>query len=213
MLLRNNWENQKYIRLKKKPLQQSVTNHHQLFNQFSQSHYFCLYWILVLIHDVCRVIMEGQVNQAYDGDHKGQQTFEVEDPRVQKPKKWEVMKNVVCISIAFMVLFTSYQSMASLQSSINQASFFNTKYENSLKSLILGWWIGHILLINHLCRTDRFVTIYAKFGDQICRCEMDHGWMHALLYPLHWCSILSNLLYSFTSSGDFGHCCSTFMDR
>ena len=35
--------------------------------------------------------------------------------------KWKILKNVLLISIAFMVLFTSFQSMSSLQSSINKA--------------------------------------------------------------------------------------------
>ena len=35
--------------------------------------------------------------------------------------KWKILKNVLLISVAFMVLFTSYQSMSTLQSSINKA--------------------------------------------------------------------------------------------
>jgi hypothetical protein len=37
--------------------------------------------------------------------------------------KWSIWKNIVVISVAFMILFTSFQSMASLQSSINKAIF------------------------------------------------------------------------------------------
>ena len=101
------------------------------------------YWFSFMNHDddVCRVMMEGQVNEAYnanDGEHttsqKGQQTFEVDEEGVkEKPSKWGVMKNVVCISIAFMVLFTSYQSMASLQSSINQVSVYKHWVKRFLK--------------------------------------------------------------------------------
>ena len=40
-----------------------------------------------------------------------------------KKLKRTIMKNVILIAIAFMVLFTSFQSMASLQSSINQAIY------------------------------------------------------------------------------------------
>ena len=41
-----------------------------------------------------------------------------------KKLKRTIMKNVILIAIAFMVLFTSFQSMASLQSSINQAIIY-----------------------------------------------------------------------------------------
>lgn len=71
--------------------------------------------------------MEGQVNVAFSGDQTAQ-TFEVAEEIKGRTQisKWGVLKNVVCISIAFMVLFTSYQSMAALQSSINQADGLGT---------------------------------------------------------------------------------------
>ena len=47
------------------------------------------------------------------------------DPDIKKQNKREerqIMKNIVVISFAFMLLFTAFQSMASLQSSINKVS-------------------------------------------------------------------------------------------
>ena len=37
-------------------------------------------------------------------------------------EKWRIMKNVVVISFAFLLLFTAFQSMSALQSSINKVS-------------------------------------------------------------------------------------------
>lgn len=47
------------------------------------------------------------------------------DPESRKINQREermIMKNIIVISFAFMLLFTAYQSMASLQSSINKVS-------------------------------------------------------------------------------------------
>ena len=38
-----------------------------------------------------------------------------------KSEKRRIMKNVIVISFAFLLLFTAFQSMAALQSSINKA--------------------------------------------------------------------------------------------
>ena len=45
-----------------------------------------------------------------------------------KKLKRSIVKNVILIAVAFMVLFTSFQSMASLQSSINQANIFQRHF-------------------------------------------------------------------------------------
>ena len=48
-----------------------------------------------------------------------------DDPESRKINQREermIMKNIIVISFAFMLLFTAYQSMASLQSSINKVS-------------------------------------------------------------------------------------------
>ena len=41
---------------------------------------------------------------------------------VMRGEKFSLMKNVVVISVAFMIQFTAFQSMSALQSSINKAS-------------------------------------------------------------------------------------------
>ena len=43
------------------------------------------------------------------------------------------MKNVVIISFSFMLLFTAFQSMANLQSSINKVSLLKKMTKNDLK--------------------------------------------------------------------------------
>ena len=40
----------------------------------------------------------------------------------KKNMKFGIMKNVIIISIAFMLLFTAFQSMAQLQSSLNEVN-------------------------------------------------------------------------------------------
>lgn len=44
-----------------------------------------------------------------------------------------IMKNVVIISFSFMLLFTAFQSMANLQSSINKVSILKKMTKNDLK--------------------------------------------------------------------------------
>ena len=51
---------------------------------------------------------------------------DVDQPVVAQEKR-AIMKNVILISFAFMLLFTSYQSMASLQSSINKVTLIKMK--------------------------------------------------------------------------------------
>ncbi len=72
---------------------------------------------------------KGEQNKAFEDDTSttNQENKVVEntlqillDPKEAKRKRQQITKNVVLISIAFMVLFTSYNSMASLQSSINK---------------------------------------------------------------------------------------------
>ena len=43
-----------------------------------------------------------------------------------KWQKLRIAKNVIVISFAFMLLFTAFQSMANLQSSINSVSLFQS---------------------------------------------------------------------------------------
>jgi len=74
------------------------------------------------------------VNEGYVGDSGGgadqnynvkNAAFEVAGEARDKALKWQKLrigKNVVVISFAFMLLFTAFQSMANLQSSINSVS-------------------------------------------------------------------------------------------
>ena len=53
------------------------------------------------------------------GDGEVGRRHNLSDDEVRSEKR-RMMKNVICISFAFMLLFTAFQSMASLQSSINK---------------------------------------------------------------------------------------------
>ena len=67
----------------------------------------------------------------------------IETAALQRQNKHEermIMKNIIVISFAFMLLFTAFQSMASLQSSINKVSHhrpynivYDTVYETTYK--------------------------------------------------------------------------------
>ena len=71
-------------------------------------------------------------NDGYEADMKDQnyntkageagqvsRTHNLTDAEIASEKR-RMMKNVIAISFAFMLLFTAFQSMASLQSSINK---------------------------------------------------------------------------------------------
>ena len=69
----------------------------------------------------------GQPNEGFVDDGAGSLEISKQPrpPTKMKPETTtkvsrSALKNVILIAIAFMVLFTSYQSMAALQSSINQ---------------------------------------------------------------------------------------------
>lgn len=54
-----------------------------------------------------------------DSASSGETANDLQNKRPNLNKR-RILKNVILLSVAFMVLFTSYQSMATLQSSINQ---------------------------------------------------------------------------------------------
>ena len=140
--------------------------------------------------------------------------------------KRKIWKNVLLISMAFMVLFTSFQSMASLQSSINKArkmSIFVGKcntfasickiYKKGiLKSFNLGPRSGCLFIVHHIWVIDYFLSIYSKSDYQIFRIQMDYGWMHALLFIIYNCTILSKIWNIITRSYYSWICCCTSVD-
>lgn len=83
-------------------------------------------------------------NEMYTFDNKAYVPDENDNGRPKKPGqegryanmteeekrrvKRGIMKNVVIISFSFMLLFTAFQSMANLQSSLNKVSYFSKFY-------------------------------------------------------------------------------------
>ena len=49
------------------------------------------------------------------------ETLQSQGQHQDRDLKWKILKNLLLISVAFMVLFTSYESISKLQSSINKA--------------------------------------------------------------------------------------------
>ena len=87
------------------------------------------------------VTMSGYSNGGYDGEGGGvtDQNYNVDTKKQPPPsapsaaaalspselrkEKFRILKNVVVISFSFMLLFTAFQSMANLQSSINKVGY------------------------------------------------------------------------------------------
>ncbi len=78
--------------------------------------------------------MGGYDNSGYVEDHKDQNynvkghgsaalhREQLSESQIKKEKR-RIMKNVILISFSFLLLFTAFQSMANLQSSINKVSY------------------------------------------------------------------------------------------
>ena len=80
-----------------------------------------------------------------------------------------IMKNVVIISFSFMLLFTAFQSMANLQSSINKVSLLKKMTKNGLKGFERKLLDIDILKVGHhkekfLWNGRTFLVLYAYIG-------------------------------------------------
>ena len=102
-----------------------------------------------------QVVIMTEKNEMYTFDNKAYVPDENDNGRPKKPGqegryanmteeekrrvKRGIMKNVVIISFSFMLLFTAFQSMANLQSSLNKVSYFSKFYglEMMVKKLCL----------------------------------------------------------------------------
>lgn len=93
--------------------------------------------------------MGGYDNGGYQADHKDQNynvkgagggggssfhPSQLTDEEVRR-EKFRIMKNVILISVSFLLLFTAFQSMANLQSSINKV----TKKQGFTNMILSGW--------------------------------------------------------------------------
>lgn len=70
-------------------------------------------------------VVESKDQNYNDSEKKVSSQFSGLSPGEVKRYKFLIMKNVVVISISFMLLFTAFQSMAALQSSINKVRQFD----------------------------------------------------------------------------------------
>ena len=72
-------------------------------------------------------VKDQEFNNNNSGDVKaGVRNVKDMSPAEIRQEKSSIMKNVLVISFAFLLLFTSFQSMSFLQSSINKVSRFNS---------------------------------------------------------------------------------------
>ena len=62
-----------------------------------------------------------------------------------------------------------------------------------LKFFNLGPRSGCLFIVHHIWVIDYFLSIYPKSDYQIFRIQMDYGWMHALLFIIYNCTILSKI--------------------
>ena len=81
-----------------------------------------------------------------------------------------------------------------------------------LKFFNLGPRSGCLFIVHHLWVVDYFLTIYPKSDYQIFRIQMDYGWMHALLFIIYNCTILSKIWNIITRSYYSWICCCTSVD-
>ena len=90
---------------------------------------------------MAKAIEGGHFNEAFEHEpssnnlEKKVEASESQGQRQNSDLKWKILKNVLLISVAFMVLFTSYQSMSTLQSSINKA---RASKQVSIKDISIG---------------------------------------------------------------------------
>ena len=66
--------------------------------------------------------LNGVNNNNIRDDTSSGSEVDPESRKINQREERMIMKNIIVISFAFMLLFTAYQSMASLQSSINKVS-------------------------------------------------------------------------------------------
>ena len=72
-------------------------------------------------------VKDQEFNNNNSGDAKaGVRNVKDMSPAEIRQEKSSIMKNVLVISFAFLLLFTSFQSMSFLQSSINKVGRFNS---------------------------------------------------------------------------------------
>ena len=90
---------------------------------------------------MAKAIEGGHFNEAFEHEpssnnlEKKVEASESQGQQQNSDLKWKILKNVLLISVAFMVLFTSYQSMSTLQSSINKA---RASKQVSIKDISIG---------------------------------------------------------------------------
>ena len=89
----------------------------------------------------------GHYNEAFEHEpspnnlEKKVEASQFQEQQQNNDLKWKILKNVLLISVAFMVLFTSYQSMSTLQSSINKA---RASKQVSIKDISIGYLLTYL---------------------------------------------------------------------
>ena len=91
-----------------------------------------------------------------------------------------ILKNIILISITFMVLFTSFQSMASLQSSINQVDGLGT-YSLSIiyGALIISSQFTPSLILKYL--GSKWTMVFSMFCYSLYIAAQFHPQVYTLL--------------------------------
>lgn len=115
-----------------------------------------------------------------------------------------ITKNVFILGIAFMVHFTAFHGMANLQSTVNSDAALGAY---TLAAIYGSLIVSNIFLPVTVIRCDE--KIKSGWGwwlitilFQMARLQVDNRFVIPILHTIHWCSVLSTILY--TSSGRFG---------
>ena len=110
-------------------------------------------------------------------------------PEEIKAEKKIIYKNVLLISVAFLLLFVAFESMSKLQSSINVVSPIHI-YTMSFELLysvfhVLGKQPRNLGKFFSLCQLDTLLHVHAKPSYKLAEGEMDARALHLLLLHLH----------------------------
>ena len=114
-------------------------------------------------------------------------------------EKWRILKNVLAVSVAFMVHFTAFQGMINLQSSLHPEQGLGTV---SLSVLFAAAVVSCIFLPTIFIK--KFTAKWTLCISMVCYLPYYASQVNATFYTLIPAGILSGMLYVEISGGDQG---------
>ncbi|XP_070498643.1 UNC93-like protein [Chironomus tepperi] len=132
------------------------------------------------------------MHSGFHGDDENHQKKDVVDTasirekvKLARSEKWRILKNIIVVSVAFMVQFTAFQGTANLQSSINSKDSLGTI---SLAAIYGSLVVSCIFLPTLLIR--KFTVKWALFFSMLCYAP----YIGAQFYPKFYTLIPAGIL-------------------